>query len=410
MHRLLPLLLCVVTVATTSDISAAPAFTVAGEVAAIEQQTSHIRHLAPKRPVTVRIVSDSRFTAALQTLLHTLTSDHDLDVSQTEEVMLGLLSPSQSLRKLTFSTSLSQVVGFYDQKSKLLWVRSSQNRVLGPERFNIAHEYTHALQDQYFHFSTLIPDESGQTYRNTDALAARHALTEGDAVQTQNLFITKTYSAADIKALLKLQSAPDTGPALPRSFQTQLLFPYVSGLGFVDALYKAGGFGAVNSAYRHPPESTYEVMHPRAYVAGWKPVSVALHAVAGFSDWHIEDDDVFGAFGYNLLLQQFLPAGAANQVTNGYRGDRYALMQQGTHSVMLFHTVWSSSAASTLAQNTLIRALRVRFPRAAVSGNAAKTLTYAGGAVYLARQGKRLSIAYAESATLARQLGTAPTT
>jgi hypothetical protein len=72
----------------------------------------------------------------------------------------------------------------------------------------IAHEYTHALQDQYYHLNKLMPNLDKVAYRNSDALGAHHALTEGDAVNTELLYIERHYTAQEIKEFIKIESRP----------------------------------------------------------------------------------------------------------------------------------------------------------------------------------------------------------
>src|SRR5450759_5249474 len=208
------------------------------EIAQIEQTTVRMRRLKPLHSVAVKIQSNGAFDASFRALLQAGITDPEIEMNRRELVLLGLLKPTDNLRSLLLNSSAAQVVGFYDYHAKALYLRNDSNRLLGPERYNIAHEYTHALQDQHFHLAKLLPDQWPLAYRNSDAVAAHHALTEGDAVNLQTLFINRTYSPQDLQALLKLSSQPDTSPPLPAVLKRQLYFPYTTGVDFVDGLYK----------------------------------------------------------------------------------------------------------------------------------------------------------------------------
>jgi hypothetical protein len=163
------------------------------------------------RSVTAVFPSDKGFDAALKGEMHLDNPESEIAVGQRESVTMGLLGKNDDLHQIIFQGLSSQVLGFYDYHRKVLYVRSDANRVFGPERYAIAHEYTHALQDQHYNLQKLMPDQSTLKYRNSDAVSAHHALTEGDAVTTQTLFIYRTYTSSDLRALLQLQARPQKG-------------------------------------------------------------------------------------------------------------------------------------------------------------------------------------------------------
>ncbi len=375
-------------------------------VAGIEQSTQQIRHLKALHSVRVKFDNDAAFVAALRANIASNTPEIEITLGQREDVLLGLLKPTDSLHNITYSGLTSQVIGFYDPNTKTLSVRNHLDEALGPERHVIAHEYTHALQDQYYHLNKLMPNLDKVAYRNSDALGARHALTEGDAVNTELLYIEHNYTAQEIKAFIKIESRPT--PPLPVAMQRDINFPYTTGLDFVTTLYKMRGMASVDAAYHRLPSSTYEIMHPTAYLNGWKPVAVTLHGISGFPDWKQMDDDVFGAFGYQVLLWQFLPKATATQVTNLYRGDRYITLENGAQTAIIMKSVWTTHSAAVAARSAMLTSLRKRFPHAHTVSGKATTVTQANGAEYLRVSGTHLTLVYAPTADLAKQFGTAP--
>lgn len=377
------------------------------KLARIETTTQQIRGLKALHTVRAVFPSDNAFDADVNREMRRLTPESDVQTAQREYVLLGLLARGANLHKILFQNATSQVIGLYDRHQRVLYVRNRGNVALGIERWSVAHEFTHALQDQHFNLRRLMPDNPG-TYRNTDATGAHHALTEGDAVLTQLLYRQATYTGREIRDLSNYESRMPAQP-LPRAINRQFEFPYTTGVTFVEDLYYRGGMKAVDAAYRRLPSSTYEIMHPNAYLAGWRPVPVALHRVQGFSGWKRTDDDVFGAEGYQILLWQFLPAKTANQVTNAYRGDRYAFFRRGSQDAMLFKSVWATPGAARAAEQALRAALAVRFKSLALRSKSPLLVSYHGGAVYMATKASRLTMAYAPSPSLARKLGREPT-
>ena len=66
--------------------------------------------------------------------------------------------------------------------------------------------------------------------------------------------------------------------AMPAFLRESLLFPYTAGLSFVQSLQASGGWDAVNGAFREPPASTEQVLHPEKYASHEAPVDVTLPA------------------------------------------------------------------------------------------------------------------------------------
>lgn len=374
----------------------------------LEQTTEQVRHLLPLRPVAAAFLPDAQFNTVVQANMRKGETDAQIEIGRRELVLLGLLSPSADYHKILFQNMTSQVLGLYDYYAKKLYVRNESGKVFGIDRWAIAHEFTHALQDQHYNLKKLMPDESAIVYRNSDAEGAHHALIEGDAVNTQYLYISKAYTPQELRALIN-EPVQSIKP-LPKALQRQFDFPYTTGLQFTQTLYKAGGMTGVDAAYQRLPSSTYEIMHPSAYVHHWKPINVSLHSVSGFSDWKQVDDDVNGALGIDLILWQFVSKTVADHVTGAYRGDRYIFLENGAHDAMLLKSVWTAHATAAAAKSAWVEALRAQLPNARISGKGNTTLVQGKIAVYLHVYNHSLKVAYAPTSALAQQLGTAPTT
>ncbi len=382
--------------------SAAPS-----QLAQLEQTTQQIRHLAPLHSVPAAFLPNSQFNAVVQANQRRGETDAQLEIGRRELVLLGLLSPSADYKSLIYQNITSQVLGLYDYYAHKLYVRNESGKVFGIDRYAIAHEYTHALQDQHYNLKKLMPDQSALTYRNSDAESAHHSLIEGDAVNTEYLYISKAYTPTEIHDLVN-EPAPQVKP-LPAALQREFDFPYTAGVQFAETLYKTGGMAAVDAAYRRLPTSTYEIMHPASYARHWKPAKVALHGVTGLTDWKQVDDDVNGAFGLDLLLWQYLPRSQADHVSNAYRGDRYVFLENGTQDAMLLKTVWTSHSTAAAAKAAWVQSIRKRLPNARVTGKGATTVVQGNVSVYFHVSKNTLKVAYAPTPALAQQFGTAAT-
>src|SRR4029453_18600072 len=90
-----------------------------------------------------------------------------------------------------------QVIGVYNEDEKAMYIVTDRS-VFGPaEKDTFAHEFTHALQDQYFGLRTLAPKHP----TNDDRSLAMQALIEGDAVLMQRLWAQQKLSQSEIDQL-----------------------------------------------------------------------------------------------------------------------------------------------------------------------------------------------------------------
>jgi hypothetical protein len=213
----------------------------------------------------------------------------------------------------------------------------------------MAHELTHALQDQHFNLRRF----EHWPKHDSDAELAAHALVEGDASFLMMQYVTQ--SPARQLAFLKAMVAGGTGSSeqiekAPRVLRETLLFPYLQGTSFVTQVYKGGGWEAVTAAYKSLPQSTEQVLHAEKYRAGEAPQKVALRDVSASlgKGWRMADHDVEGEWGFYLLLDEFLQsADASRKAAEGWGGDRYALFlgpNRATDVVVAHKTVWDTEA------------------------------------------------------------------
>ena len=145
----------------------------------------------------------------------------------------------------------------------------------------IAHEVTHALQDEHFH---LTRGAFAPHPRDHDGELAAQALAEGDATDVQSRYVAELSPGDLVSELARtLGSLPsDTGGSVPY-LQRELLYPYTAGQDFVRALRTRGGQRLLDRAFRHPPRTTAAVLDPSRYLAG-DPPAQAVSLPAGSYD------------------------------------------------------------------------------------------------------------------------------
>ena len=234
-----------------------------------------------------------------------------------EEVLklLGLLKPDVDLRKVSGTIFGQGVAGYYDPRTKhLRVVRGAQttNRFL--YEITLAHELTHALEDQRFKLDL-------ESSSSDDGGLANLALVEGSATAVMFTYAERYFTSEQSLGGVLSSLGQDTGD-LPPFIEAQLIFPYVQGQEFIKRLYAAGGWGVVDAAYRfRPPASTEQIMHPDKYLAVELPDKVRLQANPG-AGWRRVVGGTWGEWATGQLV--------GNQAATGWGGDRYELWQRGS--------------------------------------------------------------------------------
>ena len=260
----------------------------------------------------------------------------------------GLLDRDFHLRPFLISLLTEQVAGFYDNKTKTVnlldWIDVEDQKPV------LAHELTHALQDQKVDLTKWSEvgsndiaknmEEDNRHIQSDEGDTARDAVAEGQAMV---VFLDYTLrptgkTLADSPELAdKMKesvSDPAGSPVLARApllLQQSLLFPYSEGLSFEDAiLLKGGKDAAFAGVLASPPASSFEIMHPAAYM-GHVPVPVLhladIHPLLD-AEYTPYDVGVMGEFDVRILTELFGGREIADALTPAWNGGIYYAAQR----------------------------------------------------------------------------------
>lgn len=232
----------------------------------VEAQTSRLRGLQPKKPVPEHFISPEQLK---QDLIRQMGEDYSHEEAARDAQLLWLLrlldDPKMDLYQMQIDLLGERVLGYYDTKKHELFVRAEQSSFTPLERETLAHEFTHALQDQHFDFQKIEPDK----VENDRGTAAR-ALTEGDAVVTQEIY-DQQFMTPDERTELETEKAQypsNVADRTPLYLVDSLYFPYIVGPTFITALAQAqpGSYKGINDALADPPVSSEQILHPEKYL------------------------------------------------------------------------------------------------------------------------------------------------
>lgn len=354
--------------ATPRASSPSPSPTASADVAAIydaiEQQVIQIRGLQPSRPVPRQSIDQAQLRTMMTDEFDRQSPPDYVAANDLLYKALGLIPADSDLRNLTLDMLSGGVVGFYRNDQGRLYVVSKTGLPGVSERITFAHEFDHALQDQNF---PVFKDQEG-VLDQSDRMLARQAVYEGDATLLMTLWAAAHFSPQDLLAYLALSADPAAQAVLQRTppfLRDLLLYPYTTGLSFVQATQLRGGWSGVDDLYRRMPVSTEQVLHPQKYAANEAPIKVDLPddlAAELGSGWSVPLEDTFG----ELEIQDWLRESGVKQATAtaaaaGWGGDRLAVAKgpSGAWGVVI-DTAWDTAAdASEFADaaNTAISRL-----------------------------------------------------
>jgi hypothetical protein len=368
-----------------SPLSSQGAGSIDLQVRAVEEQVPPLRGLEPTRDVPNRVLDEAALRADMTKRFDEENPPAELRNQQALLVRLGYARPGLDIRSVYLDALTTQILGFYDDVTKSMNI-VQRGDAFGPlERLTLAHEYTHALQDQHFDLSSIQVLDTTQS----DRALAHTALVEGDASLLMALWAQRRLTPAELQDVVSQSSDPAAQAALdrlPLVLRTQLTFPYDSGLMLVSGIYASGGWGAVDAAYRHLPETTEQVLHPAKYASGESAVTVSPPSAASLgAGWTESTADTAGELGLRSWLDTAGVAGSATAAA-GWAGDR-AVSYDGTSGAwaVAWMTRWDTPEDAVQFRDAAVEAI-------AAFAHARVGLTADGSGVQLAFAGDETTL------------------
>jgi len=256
---------------------------------------------------------------------------------------IGLLSPNLDFMKSITDLLSEQVAAFYDPDVHKLYTFSETDLRNNLNRTILAHELIHALQDQNFQFHQL----ALRTKNNDDAALASSALVEGDATYQMSAYLRKNYRANEILKDLRVIGSQnmDQLRSAPAYLRDSLVFPYQDGQVFVASLHALGGNAAIDAAFRDPPRSSEQILHPEKYWGPHKdpPKDVKIDLKVD-SVWNKVHENVMGEMGVKSFFSAFFDSQQCLKVSEGWGGDCYEVYEKSPEQwFLVWKTEWDSA-------------------------------------------------------------------
>ena len=282
---------------------------------------------------------------------------------------LGLVPNGFQVEPFLVELLTEQIAGLYDPKAQEFfiadWIDPAEQRVV------MAHELTHALQDQHFKVDPWLDAAKP----NDDAELARDAVLEGSAVAAMIDYLLRGQpkSVRDLgnmdpsQLLGDLEKSPELAKA-PMYLRDELLFPYLAGTTFSQRFLRANtGWTDFHKLFENPPVSTQQILHPDLYLKGVAPKRVTLPDFARLLPpaWKELDANILGEFGIQELLKRFLGPERAARLAPAWAGDRYAIFEhhKTKQLLLVFRLRLASDEDAARFCGNYSEALELKYPK-----------------------------------------------
>ena len=326
-----------------------------------------------KRQLTTRAAVESYLKQKFE-------EDESAKRLQSGEIVLkkfGLLDRDFALKPFLLALLKEQIEAYYDSKTKTVnlldWVDIEEQKPV------LAHELTHALQDQHIDlekWNDQTPsDVSLNSGEDSDHLArdemdtAREAVAEGQATAVMMDYILKPMGKSlvkdpEIMEFVKQQmSVSENSPVLARApllLSESMLFPYREGLSFEQDIWMdQGQAAAFAGTMDRPPTSSWEIINPLEYEKKHIPAVPLLPDIHPLVDKLYKPYDIgqVGQLDLHILAEIYGGDNAARDLTPAWDGGLYwagqrrsaktPAEQASTKSLALFYlSAWKNTASA----------------------------------------------------------------
>ena len=375
------------------------------------KETSEIRELAILRPVKSGAQSRAEIEHMLIKNLNEQMTAAQMRATEVSLRKFGLAPNDFEYRSNIIKLLTEQVAGYYDPKAQEFYLADWLE--LEGQKPVMAHELTHALQDQHFNLRRFEKWPHG----DSDAELAVHALVEGDATLAMTVYMARNpLVALAFSRSLTTGVATEQFDKMPRAMRESLIFPYLQGSEWATQLYRKGGWSEVSNAFTKLPLSTEQILHADKYYKYERPIKIVLPDVTSLlsagsrqqtansnqqsanskqqravgnqqsaisiqksarrlptahrplptDSWRRIDSDVNGEWTYYLILDEFLKAPLeSKRATAGWAGDRYALYEGPNGQVFLAQVaVWDTENDAREFFDAYAKRTELRYPEA----------------------------------------------
>ncbi len=338
-----------------------------------------------KKEVKRRLTTREEVVAYLR---QHMSDDEDAQRLRRSELVLkkfGLLPRNFDLQTFLVALLREQVAGYYDPKTKTVnlldWLDVEAQRPV------LAHELTHALQDQSFNLQKWLKggkdlalekrNPTSEDINKDELQTVRQAVVEGQAMAVlldYMLAPTGQTITSEPRLVEAMKEGMLVGTADSPQFQNAppflkevMTFPYRYGVDFVgQVMLQSGKEKAFSAMFRNPPTSTRQIMEPKTYLSGEHIDPMPLPDFAHLaSDYDKFDVGSMGEFDVAVLIEQYAGGDTARKLYPDWRGGYYfAAHPRGDAKApldLLYVSRWATPESASRFASLYAGALKERY-------------------------------------------------
>ena len=324
----------------------------------VEKEVEALRGWKFKRPVKKDVRSEKQLRAYIEKkVFEEEYGQGRLECLQVMLPMIGLIPADCDLKQTFMDVLFNQIGGFYDPDSGAFYLLQRGGVDYGPlvNRILIAHELTHALDDQHVDLNRFIKSREP----TEDWTLAVGAVVEGSATTLMTRYSVRALLSGkyDLTELMQVvESETERSQAFLEAppYFTALAANYMCGMTFLlrgnfmalaaDPEHKGVGDDFL-ATVKDPPQSSEQILHPDKY---WnaderdEPVVVKDEDVERLlrqPGLHVVHKNTMGELLCALLTfpadrkldlnLMMLPSYWTNEAATGWGGDRFFLLAAG---------------------------------------------------------------------------------
>ena len=304
-------------------------------IAEVEHQVETVRGFTYDRPVNIEPITAREMDRRLRNYFDAYYPKRFYERRSDAWATIGAIPRDIGILEALNNYQQGQVLGYYNsQNEELVYTGDAElDRI---EHFVLAHELTHAIDDQHFDLDRL---DDMVVHCDDEVFQAALGVVEGSANHFATQVLLRYPSAAP-------GSIPgDGGGEVPPLITEIQAYPYTTGQRFVDALADQGGPAAVNRALHTFPTTTEQVLHPSKFPGEVAtPVDVPDFSPTFGPKWHDLDVMVVGELWLKALLDLRLDDATAAAAAAGWGGGTYRAWSDGTDVAVIMSAVWDTQA------------------------------------------------------------------
>jgi hypothetical protein len=326
----------------------------------IRVQVEELRGMKFKESVAVKLTDKKGFLEYARSRQAQTESPAKLARDETVAKLLGLIPPGMDYQAEMMKILEEQVGGFYDPGSNTFFLMDTFTG--GVAKIILAHELTHALDDQHFDIDGTL----AKCGEDTDATLAFQAVVEGSGTGLMNQWFMKHRAEVTPQDLMAAQSLGEEVLAqAPPYMWKPLLAVYLTGDAFLvrssgmNVLATASTTADIKTTFASPPRSSEQILHPKKY---WDesqrddPVRVSIPTETLPEGWRLAGVDTLGELYLALVTtpiakrtgldltnpMSILGVEYTNKAAQGWGGDRLVLLRRGDDAMLQLVTAWDT--------------------------------------------------------------------